>query len=71
MSEEELLPEKESRMAEISSIGLTEEFASCPADWIEKIDGHLKERYAGVQMYLRLIGIKQEDEDRLVNMIKA
>lgn len=31
MSEEELLPEKPARMAEITSIGLSEEFATCPA----------------------------------------
>ncbi len=71
MSEEELLPEKEARMEEIRSIGLTEEFAGCPADWIEKMDGYLREKYAGVQMYMRLIGFKQEDEDRIVGILKA
>jgi len=71
MSEEELLPEKEARMEEIRSIGLTEEFAGCPADWIEKMDNYLREKYAGVQMYMRLIGFKQEDEDRMVGILKA
>jgi hypothetical protein len=69
MSEEELLPEKESRMAEIQSIGLTEEFARCPKDWVEKMDEYIRERYGGVQEYCRVIGFGDlEQESLLLNL---
>lgn len=64
MSEKELLPEKEERMKEISSIGLTEDFAGCPGDWIEKMDSYLHEKYGGVEKYCESIGLtKSELED--------
>lgn len=71
MSEKELLPEKESRLKEIQSIGLTEEFANCPPDWIEKIQVHLEENYGGVGKYCRKIGFSEEDEERLLEILKA
>lgn len=64
MSEKELLPEKEERMKEISSIGLTEDFAGCPSDWIEKMDRYLNEKYGSVEKYCESIGLtKGELED--------
>jgi len=71
MSEEELLPEKESRLVEIKSIGLTDEFAACPSDWIEKMDVHLKEKYGGVREYCRSIGFGKGDEEKLVEILKS
>jgi len=70
MSEEELLPERESRMKEIKSIGLTEDFAGCPADWVEKMDQHLQEKYGGVQKYCRSIGFEEDEEDKLLSILK-
>jgi protein tyrosine/serine phosphatase len=58
-SEPELEPEKATRMEEISSIGLDESFAGCPADFCEKIVQHLKTRYGGVEKYLESIGVEQ------------
>ena len=71
MSEGELLPEKESRMKEIRSIGLSEEFAGCPANWIEKMDEHLNEKYGGVRKYCRTIGFSENDEERLLEILRA
>jgi protein-tyrosine phosphatase len=69
MSEEELLPEKENRMVEILSIGLTEEFASCPKDWVEKMDEYIREKYGGVKEYCHVIGFgDQEQESLLLNL---
>jgi protein-tyrosine phosphatase len=70
-SEEELLPERESRMVEIRSIGLTEEFAGCPADWIEKMDEHLRENYGGVVGYCEGIGFGEEEREKLVEILRA
>ncbi|KAE9366189.1 tyrosine/serine protein phosphatase-like protein [Stipitochalara longipes BDJ] len=71
MSEGELEPERESRLQEIRSIGLTEDFAGCPADWIEKIEGHLNEKYGGVRGYCRSIGFSEKDEECLLAILRA
>lgn len=71
MSEEELLPERESRLKEIRSIGLTEDFAGCPPDWIEKMEKHLDEKYEGVRKYCRSIGFSEEDEECLLKQLRA
>jgi protein tyrosine/serine phosphatase len=71
MSEGELEPERESRLVEIQSIGLTEDFAGCPADWIEKMEGHLNEKYGGVRKYCRSIGYSEEDEESLLAILRT
>ncbi len=71
MSEEELLPERESRLKEIRSIGLTEDFAGCPPDWIEKMEKHLDEKYGGVWKYCRSIGFSEEDKESLLKLLRA
>jgi protein tyrosine/serine phosphatase len=71
MSEGELEPERESRLKEIRSIGLTEDFAGCPADWIDKMEGHLADKYGGVRKYCRSIGFSEEDEENLLAILRA
>lgn len=71
MSETELLPEKESRMEEIRSIGLDEHFATCPEDWVEKMKTHLDEKYGGVRKYCRSIGFTEEEEEQLMDILLA
>jgi len=70
-SEEELLPERESRMKEIESIGLTEDFAGCPKDWIEKMEEHLDENYGGVQKYCESIGFGKVEQEKLLQSLKV
>ncbi len=55
-------------MKEISSIGLTEEFACCPNDWIENMELYLREKYGGVAEYCEAIGFEREAQERLVQM---
>lgn len=69
MSERELESEKESRMVEIRSIGLSEHFATCPPEWIECMDGHLNEKYDGLGEYLRGIGVSAGEEGKLVRAL--
>ncbi|KAK5076789.1 hypothetical protein LTR51_002474 [Lithohypha guttulata] len=59
-SEQELAPEFEDRMKEISSIGLDETFAKCPSDFVPKIVGFIDTEYEGVENYLRKIGVEEE-----------
>jgi protein-tyrosine phosphatase len=71
VSEEELLPERESRMKEIMSIGLTEDFAGCPKDWIEKMQEHLNEKYEGIEKYCETIGFGTEEQEKLRQLLRA
>lgn len=67
LSESELFPERESRLVEIRSIGLTEDFAGCPKEWVEEMEKHLEEKYGGVRKYCRGIGFREVEEERLIN----
>ena len=64
-SENELDSERESRMDEIRRIGLGEEFAACPAGFVQGIDEHLQHVYGGVNQYLRHIGVDQGTQDNI------
>ena len=59
-SERELVPERESRMKEIRSLGLTEEFASCPAGFVEGVIRFLSEGWGGVEGYLESVGVNED-----------
>ena len=71
MSEEELLPERESRLVEIRAIGLSDDFAGCPKDWIEKMHEYLQDKYDGVKGYCNTIGFTNEEQIELVRLLKA
>ena len=64
-SENGLESERESRMEEIRRIGLGEEFAACPAGFVQEIDEHLQHVYRGVNQYLRHIGVDQGTQDNI------
>lgn len=64
-SEKELECERESRMDEIRRIGLGEEFAACPAGFVQDIARHLQETYGGVNEYMKRIGVDGETQDRI------
>ncbi|KAB8304602.1 hypothetical protein EYC80_003979 [Monilinia laxa] len=71
MSEEKLLPERESRLKEIHEIGLSDDFAGCPANFIEKTYEYLEKSYGGVENYLTHIGFTEEERIALVRELKA
>ncbi|ETN38785.1 uncharacterized protein HMPREF1541_06823 [Cyphellophora europaea CBS 101466] len=62
-SEAELEPEKEERMKEISSIGLDETFAQCPANFCSDIKEYLSTKYGGVSNYLEKIGVDSHQQE--------
>lgn len=70
-SEKELLPEREERLKEIRSIGLSEDFAGCPPGWCEKMVTHLNTKYGGVRKYCEGIGFKKEEQAELARILKA
>lgn len=71
LSEEELLPEKESRMVEIREVGLTDEFAGTPKDWIPKMHEYLVQNYGGTRRYLEEIGIDEETQLRIIEILRG
>lgn len=71
LSEKELEPERKARMVEISEIGLGEEFAGCPLDWIKCVDNHLKESYGGTEKYLESIGVDARMRDQIKSVLRA
>ncbi|MCJ1461263.1 hypothetical protein MMC28_011645 [Mycoblastus sanguinarius] len=64
-SEEELLPEMEERMREMRQVGLGEEFAGCPHGFVEAMRKHVEEKYGGVGGYLKKVGVDEEMQRRI------
>ena len=64
-SEKELESERESRMEEIRRVGLGEEFAGCPAGFVQEIAQHLQHVYGGVGGYLRRIGVDERTQEKV------
>lgn len=64
-SEAELLPEKEERLKEILRIGLSEDFAGCPEDFVKEVTRHVQDRYGGIKKYLTEIGVGDEVPNRV------
>ena len=65
MSERELEPEREERLAEIRKVGLDETFAGCPPDFVRTVVNHLDEQYGGVEKYLSGIGVGEEAQQKI------
>jgi len=63
LSEPELEPEKEGRLKEMASIGLTEQFAICPPDLVSSVYSYLLEKYGSVEGYLEKAGVAKEQVD--------
>lgn len=69
LSEAGLLPEREEKMVEIREIGLTEEFASAPREWIVKMHEYLGEKYGGTREYLEAIGVDEGMQARITEVL--
>ena len=54
--------ERESRLKEIHTIGLTDEFADCPPDFVRRIVRYLKDKCGGIEKYLDSIGISLKEQ---------
>ena len=64
-SEKELESERRSRMEEIRRVGLGEEFAACPAGFVQGIAEHLQRVYGGVNKYLGHIGVDERTQHKV------
>jgi protein-tyrosine phosphatase len=69
LSDQELLPEKEARLAEIREIGLSDEFGDTAKDMIARVARHLDTAYGGLDGYLDGIGFGQDKRERLRDIL--
>jgi len=63
--------EKEVRLAEIRSIGLTEEWGSCPEGFIDDVATYLDDKHGGVEGYLDGIGFGKAERMAMVDVLGA
>lgn len=71
LSERELLPARQKMMAEISEIGLDDEFAGTPAEWVGKMKMFLDDEYGGITGYLWSIGVGKESMQNIVELLQG
>ncbi len=69
LSNDALLPEKESRLVEIREIGLTDDFGETAEGLIEKTAAHLDSRYGGLNGYLDSIGFDKQKRLKLAEAL--
>lgn len=71
LSESQLEPEREEKLAEIRSIGLPDSFADCPADWVTTVSGWINEKYGGVEKYLSSCGVHEAQQNKVRQILRA
>lgn len=69
LSDEALVPERESRLKEIREIGLTDDFGDTAPDLIQQTAQHLDARYGGLDAYLDGIGFGAAQRERLRDLL--
>lgn len=63
LSESELASEMEERLHEISAIGLSRQFALCPADLVPSVYSHILNKYSSIEHYLEQAGVTKQQMD--------
>lgn len=71
LSENELQPEREEKLAEIRSIGLPDTFADCPEDWVSKVCDYLDKTFGGGEKYLECCGVMKDQQMSLRELLMA
>jgi len=56
-SSTELSPERDEKLLEVHSIGLTDEFAECDPQLVGIVDDHIRSKYGSIGKYLRKAGV--------------
>ncbi|RKU45984.1 hypothetical protein DL546_007127 [Coniochaeta pulveracea] len=69
LSDEGLAAEKESRLAEIRAIGLSDDFGGVAKDMTAAVRRHLDENYSGLEKYLDNIGFDAREREKLRNRL--
>jgi protein-tyrosine phosphatase len=70
LSGPELEAERPGRIKEIQSIGLSEQFALCAPNVVEKVHAHVQEKFGGVEGYLQSTGVTLETMERVKKILR-
>ena len=71
LSESELKPEIEEKVAELRSVGLPESFAGCADGWVEEVGTYIEDTFGGVESYLESCGVTLERQKKLRGVLQA
>lgn len=71
LTQEGLVADRKTRLAEIREIGLTPEWADCAPHFVQKIQEHINAKYGGIDGYLDSIGFGSEDRKNFVRAVGA
>ena len=71
LSQEELHSEREERLKEICSIGLTEEFADCDPRLVEEVARHISQKYGSIEKYLEVCGVTEGMQGAIKEVLVA
>lgn len=71
LSGPELEPEKEERLKEIATIGLSEQFASCPPYLVSTVHQHILDKYGSVEKYLVGVGVTAKMQDKVKQILSV
>ncbi|KAL8713490.1 MAG: hypothetical protein Q9220_002352 [cf. Caloplaca sp. 1 TL-2023] len=58
-SQERLTPEREFRIRELKAMGLSDDFADCPPDWVFKVVEYIRRTYGSETSYFDGIGVDE------------
>lgn len=64
-SEPELRVELQERLEEMHELGLSDDFAKCPAGYVADMKKYIDSKYGGVQAYLLSIGINLKKQEKI------
>ena len=70
-SMEELQPEREERLKEIRSIGLTDEFADCDERLVGAVIDHINDKFGHVNAYLESCGVDSDMQDAVKGILEV
>lgn len=70
-SEGELVSECELRIRELRAMGLSDDFARCPPNWVMDVHRHIEKTYGSVQGYLDWIRVDEAVRQKVKSNILA
>lgn len=71
LSGPELAPEREERIKEIASIGLSERFADVEPGLVGQVSEHISQHYGSVEKYLGSIGVNADMQGKVKRLFLA
>jgi protein tyrosine/serine phosphatase len=71
LSSYELIPEKDVKLLEVHSIGLTDDFADCDPNLVYIVDRYMKNKYGSVEQYLVEAGVSSQMQLKVKQILRV